>query len=181
MTYLLHSNICISPTFSASICILAHSYAYDVMHIDPANEELPPEQPLIEEPEDEPENPQPTADHVVEEANPSEEVKDTDVSKQALRQPYGVPLLCLCWWWAMLSSRMRRVMIWQGAASMARTKQTARKATGARITALPDVTHTPPVVEDGLLHTRCREECSLSQLLCRALYLTFLFTAISSV
>ena len=42
---------------------------------------------------------------------------------------------------------------------MARTKQTARKATGARITVLPDVTHTPPVVEDGLLHTRCREEC----------------------
>ncbi|WVZ80013.1 hypothetical protein U9M48_027531 [Paspalum notatum var. saurae] len=52
---------------------------------------------------------------------------------------------------------------------MARTKQTARKATGARTTVLPDVTHTPPVVEDGLLHTRCREECPLSQLLCRAL------------
>ncbi|WVZ58801.1 hypothetical protein U9M48_009030 [Paspalum notatum var. saurae] len=41
-------------------------------------------------------------------------------------------------------------------------------ATGARTTVLPDVTHTPPVVEDGLLHTRCREECPLSQLLCRA-------------
>ncbi|WVZ76275.1 hypothetical protein U9M48_024262 [Paspalum notatum var. saurae] len=52
---------------------------------------------------------------------------------------------------------------------MARTKQTARKATGARTTVLPDVTHTPPVVEDGLLHTRCREECPLSQMLCRAL------------
>ncbi|WVZ52407.1 hypothetical protein U9M48_003464 [Paspalum notatum var. saurae] len=52
---------------------------------------------------------------------------------------------------------------------MARTKQIARKATGARITVLPDVTHNPPVVEDGLLHTRCREECPLSQLLCRAL------------
>ncbi|WVZ80912.1 hypothetical protein U9M48_028348 [Paspalum notatum var. saurae] len=52
---------------------------------------------------------------------------------------------------------------------MARTKQTACKATEARITVLPDVTHTPPVVEDGLLHTRCREKCPLSQLLCRAL------------
>ncbi|WVZ90072.1 hypothetical protein U9M48_036404 [Paspalum notatum var. saurae] len=52
---------------------------------------------------------------------------------------------------------------------MARTKQTARKATGARTTVLPDVTHTPPVVEDGLLRTRCREECPLSQMLCRAL------------
>ncbi|WVZ89152.1 hypothetical protein U9M48_035593 [Paspalum notatum var. saurae] len=52
---------------------------------------------------------------------------------------------------------------------MARTKQTTRKATGARTTVLPDVTHTPPVVEGGLLHTRCREECPLSQLLCRAL------------
>ena len=52
---------------------------------------------------------------------------------------------------------------------MARTMQTARKATGARTTVLPEVTHTPPVVENGLLHTCCREECSLSQLLCRAL------------
>ncbi|WVZ97112.1 hypothetical protein U9M48_042669 [Paspalum notatum var. saurae] len=52
---------------------------------------------------------------------------------------------------------------------MAGTKRTARKATGAGTTVLPDVTHTPPVVEDGLLHTRCREECPLSQLLCRAL------------
>ncbi|WVZ80914.1 hypothetical protein U9M48_028350 [Paspalum notatum var. saurae] len=34
---------------------------------------------------------------------------------------------------------------------MARTKQTTRKATGARATVLPDVTHTPPVVEDGAL------------------------------
>ncbi|WVZ79934.1 hypothetical protein U9M48_027456 [Paspalum notatum var. saurae] len=52
---------------------------------------------------------------------------------------------------------------------MARTKQTARKATEARITVLPDVTHTPPVAEGGLVHTRCREEYPLSQLLCRAL------------
>ncbi|WVZ94004.1 hypothetical protein U9M48_039948 [Paspalum notatum var. saurae] len=42
---------------------------------NPANEKLPSEQPLIEEPEDEPENPQPTADHIPEEApsNPSGE------------------------------------------------------------------------------------------------------------
>jgi len=75
MTYLLHSDICISPTFSTSICILVHSFAYDVIHIDPANEGLPQEQPLIEEPEDEPENPHPTADHIAEEApsNPSGE------------------------------------------------------------------------------------------------------------
>ncbi|WVZ84930.1 hypothetical protein U9M48_031897 [Paspalum notatum var. saurae] len=50
---------------------------------------------------------------------------------------------------------------------MARTKQTARKATGARTTVLPDVTHTPPMVEDGLLHTRCREECPLSRFFVR--------------
>ncbi|WVZ75475.1 hypothetical protein U9M48_023522 [Paspalum notatum var. saurae] len=56
-----------------------------------------------------------------------------------------------------------------GTLGMARTKQTARKATRARTTILPDVTHTPPMVEDGLLHTRCREECPLSLLLCRAL------------
>ncbi|WVZ64218.1 hypothetical protein U9M48_013778 [Paspalum notatum var. saurae] len=35
---------------------------------DPTNEELPPEQPLIEEPENEPEDPHPTADHITEEA-----------------------------------------------------------------------------------------------------------------
>ncbi|WVZ93315.1 hypothetical protein U9M48_039303 [Paspalum notatum var. saurae] len=35
---------------------------------DPANEELPPEQPLIEEPEDEQEDLQPTTDHVTKEA-----------------------------------------------------------------------------------------------------------------
>ncbi|WVZ70637.1 hypothetical protein U9M48_019285 [Paspalum notatum var. saurae] len=60
---------------NASICILVHSFAYGVMHIDPANEELPSEQPLIEEPEDEQEDPLPTADHIAEEApsNPSEE------------------------------------------------------------------------------------------------------------
>ncbi|WVZ58155.1 hypothetical protein U9M48_008456, partial [Paspalum notatum var. saurae] len=37
-------------------------------HIDPANEELPPDQPLIEEPEDEPEDPHATADHTAAEA-----------------------------------------------------------------------------------------------------------------
>ncbi|WVZ76168.1 hypothetical protein U9M48_024165 [Paspalum notatum var. saurae] len=31
------------------------------------------------------------------------------------------------------------------------------------------MTHTPPLVEDGLLHTRCREDCTLSRILCRAL------------
>ncbi|WVZ81167.1 hypothetical protein U9M48_028578 [Paspalum notatum var. saurae] len=51
---------------------------------------------------------------------------------------------------------------------MARTKQTARKAR-SKDHCSPDVTHTPPVVEDGLLHNRCREECPLSQLLCKAL------------
>ncbi|WVZ80291.1 hypothetical protein U9M48_027781 [Paspalum notatum var. saurae] len=35
---------------------------------DPANEELPPDQPLIEEPEDEPEDPHATADHTAAEA-----------------------------------------------------------------------------------------------------------------
>ncbi|WVZ83593.1 hypothetical protein U9M48_030724 [Paspalum notatum var. saurae] len=44
------------------------------MHIDPANEELPQEQPLIEEPEDEQvENPQPNSECIVEDANPNEE------------------------------------------------------------------------------------------------------------
>jgi len=45
------------------------------MHIDLANEELPPDQPLIEEPEDEPEDPHTTADHPAAEApsNPSGE------------------------------------------------------------------------------------------------------------
>ena len=38
------------------------------MHIDPANEELPPDQPLIEEPEDELEDPHSTTDHLAEEA-----------------------------------------------------------------------------------------------------------------
>ncbi|WVZ80419.1 hypothetical protein U9M48_027892, partial [Paspalum notatum var. saurae] len=44
-------------------------------HIDPANEELPPDQPLIEESEDEPEDPHATADHTAAEAptNPSGE------------------------------------------------------------------------------------------------------------
>ena len=52
---------------------------------------------------------------------------------------------------------------------MVRTKQTARKAVGGRGRPLPPVTHTPPLVEDGLLHTRCREDCTLSRILCRAL------------
>ncbi|WVZ84398.1 hypothetical protein U9M48_031435 [Paspalum notatum var. saurae] len=52
---------------------------------------------------------------------------------------------------------------------MVRTKQTARKAAGGRGRPLPPVTHTPPLVEDGLLHTRCREDCTLSRILCRAL------------
>ncbi|WVZ53308.1 hypothetical protein U9M48_004273 [Paspalum notatum var. saurae] len=44
----------------------------------PANEELPPDQPLIEEPEDEPEDPHATADHTAAEApsNPSGEGVD---------------------------------------------------------------------------------------------------------
>ncbi|WVZ70890.1 hypothetical protein U9M48_019519 [Paspalum notatum var. saurae] len=42
---------------------------------DPANEELPPDQPLIEDPEDEPEDPHASADHTAAEAptNPSGE------------------------------------------------------------------------------------------------------------
>ncbi|WVZ80342.1 hypothetical protein U9M48_027827, partial [Paspalum notatum var. saurae] len=61
--------------WSASIYILVHSFAYDVMHIYPANKELTQEQPLIEEPEDEQEGPQPTTDPITEEApsNPSGE------------------------------------------------------------------------------------------------------------
>ncbi|WVZ58469.1 hypothetical protein U9M48_008743, partial [Paspalum notatum var. saurae] len=45
-------------------------------HIDPANEELPPDQQLIEEPEDETEDPHATADLTAGEApsNPSGEV-----------------------------------------------------------------------------------------------------------
>ncbi|WVZ92247.1 hypothetical protein U9M48_038328 [Paspalum notatum var. saurae] len=31
---------------------------------------------------------------------------------------YRVPLLCLYWWWAVSSSRIKRVMIWQQAASV---------------------------------------------------------------
>ncbi|WVZ89428.1 hypothetical protein U9M48_035839 [Paspalum notatum var. saurae] len=52
---------------------------------------------------------------------------------------------------------------------MVRTKQTTRKAVGGRGRPLLPVTHTPPLVEDGLLHTGCREDCSLSRILCRAL------------
>ncbi|KAJ1283668.1 hypothetical protein BS78_03G146200 [Paspalum vaginatum] len=60
---------------------------------------------------------------------------------------------------------------------MARTKQTARKATSARglrvqegrAAPLPPVTHTPPQLENGMVHTRCREENGLAQILCRAL------------
>ncbi|WVZ85294.1 hypothetical protein U9M48_032239 [Paspalum notatum var. saurae] len=52
---------------------------------------------------------------------------------------------------------------------MVRTKKTARKAVGGRGRLLPPATHTPPVVQDGLLHTRCREDCNLSWILCRAL------------
>ncbi|WVZ70359.1 hypothetical protein U9M48_019034 [Paspalum notatum var. saurae] len=56
-------------TESARSCMLAPGI------YDPANEELPSEQPLIEEPEDEPEDPHSTADHLAEEApsNPSGE------------------------------------------------------------------------------------------------------------
>ena len=44
------------------------------MHIDPAiEEETVQEQPLIEEPEEEQEEPQPTADPAAEETNPNEE------------------------------------------------------------------------------------------------------------
>ena len=59
---------------------------------------------------------------------------------------------------------------------MARTKQTMRKASegtpqarGQRAAPLPDVTHTPPVVEGGLLHTRYRVYYTFSQILCRAM------------
>lgn len=51
---------------------------------------------------------------------------------------------------------------------MVRTKQTARKATGGRFL-LPCETHTPPVEENGEVKGRCREDCSLSLMLCRAL------------
>ncbi|WVZ71049.1 hypothetical protein U9M48_019675 [Paspalum notatum var. saurae] len=46
-----------------------------MMKLDPANEELTQEQPLIEDPEDEQEDPQPTTDHITEEvpSNPSGE------------------------------------------------------------------------------------------------------------
>ncbi|WVZ83048.1 hypothetical protein U9M48_030232 [Paspalum notatum var. saurae] len=44
-----------------------------------------------------------------------------------------------------------------------------RRQEGQRAAPLPDVTHTPPVVESGLLHTRCREDCTLSQILCSVL------------
>ena len=45
-----------------------------LMHIDPAiEEETVQEQPLVEEPEEEQEDPQPTADPAAEETNPSEE------------------------------------------------------------------------------------------------------------
>ncbi|WVZ52944.1 hypothetical protein U9M48_003942, partial [Paspalum notatum var. saurae] len=48
-------------------------------HIDPANEELPPDQPLIEEPEDDSEDPHATADHTTEEAPLTQAEKD-DIS-----------------------------------------------------------------------------------------------------
>ncbi|WVZ80253.1 hypothetical protein U9M48_027745, partial [Paspalum notatum var. saurae] len=59
-------------------------------HIDPANEELPPDQPLIEKPEDEPEDPHATADHTAEEApsNPSEEGDIADILTQ-------IELMCM--------------------------------------------------------------------------------------
>ena len=45
-----------------------------LMHIDPAiEEETVQEQPLVEEPEEEQEDPQPTADPAAEETNPNEE------------------------------------------------------------------------------------------------------------
>ncbi|WVZ70562.1 hypothetical protein U9M48_019221 [Paspalum notatum var. saurae] len=164
MTYLLHFNIRISSTSSASICILVHSFAYDVMHIDPTNEELTPEQPLIEEPEDEQEDPQPTTDHITEEA-PSNPSGEDSLAALAL-DPMNRVRRTRSTFFSTIPSTGGKSCFEE---KMARTKQTARKATGARITVLPDVTHTPPVVEDGLLHTRCKEECPLSQLLCRAL------------
>ncbi|WVZ90074.1 hypothetical protein U9M48_036406, partial [Paspalum notatum var. saurae] len=59
-------------------------------HIDPANEELPPDQPLIEEPEDESENPHATADHTAAEAppNPSGEGDIADILTQ-------IELMCI--------------------------------------------------------------------------------------
>ena len=57
------------------VCILLHSSAYTIMHIDPENELPTQEQPLIEEPENEQEDPQPTTDPITEEApsDPCEE------------------------------------------------------------------------------------------------------------
>jgi hypothetical protein len=61
-----------------------NSFAYDCMHIDPANQELQQEQPLIEEPEDEPpqeEYQQAAPDLTTEEANPSEEGRQAFISQ----------------------------------------------------------------------------------------------------
>ena len=57
------------------VSILLHSFTYAIMHIDSENELPTQEQPLIEEPEDEQEDPQPTTDPITEEApsDPSEE------------------------------------------------------------------------------------------------------------
>ena len=80
LKYLLHSIIRISSTSIANICILVHSFAYDVMHIDPASELPAQEQPLIEEPDDREQESQqqeesslPTSDLAVETADPTED------------------------------------------------------------------------------------------------------------
>ena len=63
----------------ALTCIVSSS------HIDSADEEpVVQEQPLIEEPEDEQEDRQPTTDPVVEETNPSEEGRQDHTSTQLI-------------------------------------------------------------------------------------------------
>ncbi|WVZ83506.1 hypothetical protein U9M48_030648 [Paspalum notatum var. saurae] len=101
------------------------------MNINHGIEEQTQEQPLIEEPKDQEPNPQPedlqqAADFAPDDTDLSEEeslaalalaptlAKDPDVSKQALRKPYGVPLLRLCWWRGLLSPGVREVVIWRG-------------------------------------------------------------------
>ena len=88
MKYMLHSIIRILSTSIASICILVHSFAYNVIHIDPASELPTQEQPLIEKPDDQEQESQqqeesslPTSDLTVE---------TTDMTEEG-RQDHAIP------------------------------------------------------------------------------------------